>query len=62
MSTNVAGQLVVARLAGKDIDLRMITSVNNLQLGGTADLAREAPQRATHDTAVGDNIVIWSPM
>src|SRR5436190_19490403 len=51
---NVAGQLVVARLAGKDIDLRMIAAVNDLQFGRATDLAREANAARTHNAAVGE--------
>ena len=49
---DIAGQLVVARLAGEDIDFRMVAAVNDLQLGCAADLAGETHAARAHDAAV----------
>src|SRR5262249_36523485 len=49
---HVAGQFIVTGFAGKDVDFRMVAAVDDLQLGGAADLAREADAARAHDTAV----------
>jgi hypothetical protein len=49
---DVHRQLVVERMAGKDIDFGMVSAVDDLQLGGAADLARERTQ--AHDAAIGE--------
>jgi len=50
---HVQGQAVVDRLAGKDVDLGVIAAIDDLQLGGTGNLAREAHAARAHDAAVG---------
>src|SRR5439155_10911874 len=49
---DVAGQLVVARLAGEDVDLRMVAAVDDLQLRRAADFPREADAARAHDAAI----------
>src|SRR6202011_1260000 len=50
---DVAGQLVVQWLAGEDVDLGVAAAVDDLQLGGAGNLAREADAARAHDAAVG---------
>src|SRR5207237_201086 len=51
---DVAGELVVERFAGEDVDLGMMAAMGDLQLGLSADLAGEADAASTHDTAIGE--------
>src|SRR5229473_6699932 len=39
---HIAGEFIVARLAGKNVDLRVMAAIDDLQLGRAADLASEA--------------------
>src|SRR5262249_26973900 len=51
---DVAGELVVARLAGENVDLRVVAAVDDLQLGRAADLAGKTDAARAHDAAVGE--------
>src|SRR5262249_19158152 len=50
---HVPSQFVVERLARKDINLRMIAPVDDLELGGAADFTGEAHAARAHDAAIG---------
>ena len=49
---DVAGQRVVDRLAGKDVDLGMVAAPHHLELAGLGDLAGEPDAPGAHDAAV----------
>ena len=51
---HIPGQLVVARLTRKDIDLRVIPAADHLKLCCATDLAREPHTSRAHDAAVGE--------
>ena len=49
---DVAGQRVVDRLAGEDVDLGVIAAPHHLELAGLGDLAGEPDAPRAHDAAV----------
>src|SRR5205085_2806415 len=51
---DIAGQLVVHRLAGEDVDLFAVAAVGDHQFAAAADFAREADAARTHDAAVAE--------
>src|SRR5262249_39323340 len=51
---DIAGQLVIDRLARKDVDLGVMPAADDLQLRRAADLAREADAARAHDAAISE--------
>ncbi len=59
---DVAGQLVVDRLAGEDVDLGMMAAVDHLQLGACRQISRVKRTQREHMMQRSVNSVMCSPM
>src|SRR5438132_13978935 len=51
---DVAGQLVLQRVTGEDVDLGPVAAIDDLQFGRARNLARETNAARAHDAAIGE--------